>query len=275
MLSIGDFARLGQVSPRTLRHYGELGILEPARVNAATGYRYYEVRQLADLRRVLALRDFGLGLEQIRDLLRADGELSIEQLRGMLRLRRIEIAATIDEQRARLRRVATLLDALERGELMRTIDVMVKTTEPLRMAETTGVAPGYGNANIGPIFEERLPVVWTRLVEAGVAPGMCVAYYDWPDDDGRVVVHLGFDIGECPLVESDDVRVVELPPVEVASALHRGPLDDIAESFEAMVRWIDANGYRIADRSRERYLEWSEDDPDERVTELQVPITRA
>jgi DNA-binding transcriptional MerR regulator len=274
MLRIGEFARLAQVSPRTLRHYGDLGILAPAHVSPTTGYRSYEVRQLADLRRVLALRDLGLGLEQIRDLLQTDGDLSTEQLRGMLRLRQAEITAAIEEEQHRLRRVAALLDALERGTPMGTIDVVVKTTEPLRIAETTGVAPGYGNANIGPVFDERLPVVWARLVELGIEPGMCVAYYDWPDDDGRVTVHLGFAIGDAPLVEGADVRATDLPAVEVASALHRGPLDDIAGSFEAIVRWIDTNGYRIADRSRECYLAWS-DDPAQRVTELQVPVARA
>ena len=42
---------------------------------------------------------------------------------------------------------------------MRTIDVVVKVTEPVRMAETTGVAAGYGHANISAVFAERLPAV--------------------------------------------------------------------------------------------------------------------
>jgi DNA-binding transcriptional MerR regulator len=275
MLSIGEFARLGQVSPRTLRHYGALGILEPAHVDPATGYRSYELRQLVDLRRVLALRDLGIGLEPIRELLEADGGVSIEQLRGMLRLRQAEISASVAEQQDRLRRVATLLDALERGDAMRTIDTVVKVTEPIRVAETTGVAAGYGHANIGPVFEEQLPVVWRRVVESGVEPGICVAHYDWPDESGNVVVHLGFDIGDQSFAESDDVHVVELPAVEVASTLHRGPMTDIADTFEALVRWIEANGYRIADRSRELYLEWDLEDPAKRVTELQLPVVRA
>jgi DNA-binding transcriptional MerR regulator len=275
MLSIGEFARLGKVSPRTLRHYGDLGVLVPARVEPTTGYRYYELRQLSDLRRVLALRDLGVRLEQIRNLTADDGTLSVEQLRGMLRLRQAEITASIADDRQRLRRVATYLDALERGELMRTIDVVVKDTEPLRMAATTGVAPGYGHENIGPIFRDRLPAVWLRLHDAGVEPGKSVAYYDWPDDDGRVVVHLGFDIGDQPLPDGDDLRAVELAIVEVASALHHGPLDGISDTFEAVVRWIDGNGYLIAGDSRELYLEWDEQDPSKNVTELQLPIRRA
>jgi DNA-binding transcriptional MerR regulator len=275
MLSIGEFARLGQVSPRTLRHYGDLGVLVPAHVEPATGYRYYELHQLSDLRRVLALRDLGVGLEQIRDLTGEDGTLPLEQLRGMLRLREAEISASIAEDEQRLRRVASYLDALEQGELMRAIDIVVKQTEPLRMAETTGTAPGYGHDNIGPVFKDRLPAVWLRLHDAGVTPGKSVAYYEWPDDDGRVVVHLGFDIGDQPLPDTDEVHTVELTIVEVASALHRGPLDGISDTFESVVRWIDGNGYRIAGLSRELYLEWDPEDATRNVTELQLPIGRA
>ncbi len=275
MLSIGDFAQLGQVSPRTLRHYGAVGIIKPAHVDPATGYRYYELQQLADLRRVLVLRDLGIGLEPIRELLQTDGGVSLEQLRGMLRLRQAEISSSIVEQQDRLRRVAELLDGLEKGNVMRTTDVGVRVTDPVRVAETTGVAGGYGHENISPVFEDRLGVVWRWALESGVVPGICVAHYDWPDDSGHVVVHLGFDIGDQSLNETDEVRIIELPAVQVASAIHRGPLVDIANTFESIVHWIETSGYRIADRSRELYHEWDPDNPALRITELQVPIARA
>ena len=46
MLNIGDFARVGQVSPRMLRHYDETLLLKPNRVDRQTGYWSYEVAQL-------------------------------------------------------------------------------------------------------------------------------------------------------------------------------------------------------------------------------------
>lgn len=56
MFNIGEFARLGRVSVRMLRHYDALGLLRPARVDPVTGYRYYEARQLSRLNRLLAHR---------------------------------------------------------------------------------------------------------------------------------------------------------------------------------------------------------------------------
>ena len=72
MLSIGEFARLGGVSPRMLRHYDELGLFKPERVDPSTGYRAYEFAQLASLHRLVTLRDLGLSLQQIGEVLPED-----------------------------------------------------------------------------------------------------------------------------------------------------------------------------------------------------------
>jgi len=69
MLTIGAFARLAQVSPRMLRHYDEIGLFVPASVDASNGYRGYEIAQLRRLHRLLALRDLGFTLEEIRPCL--------------------------------------------------------------------------------------------------------------------------------------------------------------------------------------------------------------
>ena len=66
MVSIGEFARLGGVSVRTLRHYDEIGLLRPAQVDPVTGYRGYLASQLGQLNRILALKELGLSLTQAR-----------------------------------------------------------------------------------------------------------------------------------------------------------------------------------------------------------------
>ena len=62
MFTVGQFAQLAQVSVRTLHHYDELGLLEPAAVDRATGYRFYEARQLRDLNRILVMKELGFTL---------------------------------------------------------------------------------------------------------------------------------------------------------------------------------------------------------------------
>ena len=65
--SIHEIAKLAGTTSRTLRHYGELGLLEPSRVGA-NGYRYYDERALTRLQRILLLRDLGLGLPAIAEI---------------------------------------------------------------------------------------------------------------------------------------------------------------------------------------------------------------
>lgn len=269
MLNIGEFARLGQVSPRMLRHYDEIGLLKPRQVDPKTGYRSYEVAQLGELHRLLALRDLGLTLEQIRPMLADDP--SVEQLRGMLRLRQAQIAQEVADEQARLRRVEAHLRALEGSQSMPANDVVVKQTQPLRIAEATATAAGFGPL-LGDVFARLYPKVIGHLASADARPGLCVAWYEEPNDDGSVVVHAGFDIGDQSVPDSDEVRVMELPVIDVASVVHRGPMDGVEPVYESLVRWIDDSDYRLAGRSRELYHEWHEDEPSRNVTELQMPI---
>jgi DNA-binding transcriptional MerR regulator len=75
----------GTVSVRTLRHYDEIGLLRPAKVDPETGYRGYSAEQLGRLNRIIALKELGPSLAQTRQLL--DG-ITLDELRGMLMLRR-------------------------------------------------------------------------------------------------------------------------------------------------------------------------------------------
>lgn len=69
--SIQEIARMAGTTSRTLRHYGEQGLLPPSRVGA-NGYRYYDQRALVRLQRILMLRDLGLGLAAVAEILRTE-----------------------------------------------------------------------------------------------------------------------------------------------------------------------------------------------------------
>jgi effector-binding domain-containing protein len=253
MLNIGEFARLGQVDPQT-------------------GYRLYDVASLGRLHRLLALRDLGFTLEQIRPLL--DDDLPVEQLRGMLRLGRAQIEQNVAAEQARLRRVEAHLRALEGSNTMPN-DVVIKQAEPICLAEAVGTAPGYGSENLGPLFARLLPEVLEHLGRVDATPGISVGYYEEPQEDGSVVLHAGFDIGDQDVPPSEVVRVVHLPSVQVASVIHEGAMEGIEPAFEALLRWIEDSGYRWAGPSRELYHELHEEDPARHVTELQVPVAIA
>ena len=90
MIKIGDFSKLAHVSIKTLHHYDDLGLLKPRHIDRYSGYRYYEIEQLSQLNRILALKDLGFSLEQVAQLLHE--EVSTAEMRGMLRLKKMELA---------------------------------------------------------------------------------------------------------------------------------------------------------------------------------------
>ena len=67
--SIVDISRLAGTTSRTLRHYGDVGLLAPSRIGA-NGYRYYDEHALVRLQRILLLRELGLGIPAIAEVLR-------------------------------------------------------------------------------------------------------------------------------------------------------------------------------------------------------------
>src|SRR5271169_954221 len=99
MFTIGEFARLGGVSVRTLRHYDDIGLLRPVTVDPDTGYRGYSADQLGRLNRIMALKELGLSLSQARRLL--DG-ITLDELRGMLILRRAQLEHELQEHQDHL-----------------------------------------------------------------------------------------------------------------------------------------------------------------------------
>ncbi|MFB7937879.1 MerR family transcriptional regulator [Streptomyces sp. NPDC056049] len=108
--SIQEIARKAGTTSRTLRHYGELGLLEPSRIGA-NGYRYYDQAALVRLQRILLLRELGLSLPAIAEVLEGQRDTSAA-LRTHL--------ALLQQERERIGRqieaVRTTLHKTGRGE---------------------------------------------------------------------------------------------------------------------------------------------------------------
>jgi DNA-binding transcriptional MerR regulator len=270
MLSIGHFARHGRVSVRMLRHYDAIGLLKPAFVDRMTGYRSYEARQLSRLNRIVALKALGFTLQQVQSIL--DEEVSVEELRGMLRLRQAELQSQIATDTTRVAQVEARLRIIEREGTMPADDVQIKRVPGVRVAELTGIAAGFEPESISPVIRPLYDELCHRLDRAGLDPtGPAIAYYgDSPAGDG-ILVHATLPVDAGP-GEAHDFAVVDLSEIDqAATILHRGSMDNVLPTIQTLARWIDANGYRSVGYNRELYIECGQD-RDAWVTELQEPI---
>jgi DNA-binding transcriptional MerR regulator len=276
MFSIGEFARYGGVSVRMLRHYDAIGLLTPASVDPVTGYRFYEAGQLATLNRLLALKDLGFTLEQVRSVMTE--VVTAAELRGMLRLRQAEIQSQIQDETARLARVEARLLSIEDESRVPADGVVIKRLEPLRVAELSGTATSYDPQAITPVIQPLYQELWQRLATADVASaGPGIAYYEGSADKD-LVVHAAVPVN-VPLADEPGgghgLPIVDLPGVASAAAIiHHGSMDDVLPTVQALARWIDASGYRSAGYAREVTLRWHPD-REQWITELQQPLQPA
>jgi DNA-binding transcriptional MerR regulator/effector-binding domain-containing protein len=266
MLSIGEFARHGRVSVRMLRHYDAIGLLRPARVDPATGYRYYDAAQLRRLHRAVALKELGFTLEQVRSVL--DEQVSVAELRGMLRLRRAQLQEQIALDAERLARVEARLLVIGMEGAAPSDEVTVRHVPAMRVAALSDLAPGYGPEHIGPVI---LPL-YERLMgpAEAAAAGPPVAFYADPPEGDGIVVHAGVPV--APGVSVDRCVMVDLPPIEAATIVHRGPMANIVPTAHSLTTWIEAHGYRSTGYSREVYHVYGTGDPDTWRTEVQEPV---
>lgn len=124
MLKIGEFSKLSQITVQALHHYDEIGLLKPVKVDPFTNYRYYSVDQLPQIHRIIALKELGLSLEQIRLMISTN--ISVEQIREMLLLKQAESQQRVREEKERLRRIEFRLQMIDIDKQMPTLDVVIK-----------------------------------------------------------------------------------------------------------------------------------------------------
>ena len=270
MIRIGDFSKLSRVPVKTLRYYDEMGLFQPVEVDPATGYRLYEYSQLSDLNRILTLKDLGFSLEEIGRLL--DGDLSVEQMRGMLKLRETEARQRVQEEAERLERIRTRLKQIEQENGMSKYDVVIKKVEEIKTASVRDVVPlPSEQGGLWGELEGYLAMNRVRPI------GACFTLYH--DDEFK---ERDWDLEVCEpidndLTESKRVKVRTLPTVTMACAMHNGPFVTISEAYNAIGKWITDNGYRITGPCREVYINpsknGSQTDP-ETVTEIQFPVEK-
>jgi DNA-binding transcriptional MerR regulator len=267
MFTIGPFARLAGVSPKVLRTYDALGLFRPVWTDPATGYRHYSPAQLPQLRRILALRDMGIGLAELAGLV--EGEGGVAGMRTALERRRAELER---ERREIERRLASLEIRVEMGARGSAEPDVVVRPVPAESVATRAVR----DEDVGRAFYELETFVRDLGRRANRPPGALV-----PDDgDTEVFVPIR---GPLPRT-TGRIGWRRLPGCRAATVIERGPYEGVATARRVLERWVAAAGLAPAGPLRIIYLQfgaepelrvpsaWLVDREADFVTELQLPV---
>ena len=269
MLKIGDFSRIAQVTIKTLRHYDRLGLLVPAEVDRFTGHRYYTVSQLQRLNRIRALKDVGMSLEQIGVLM--DGDLSPEQMHGILRMKQAELRAEMMNMQNRLQQLESLM---EHEGNMPNYDVVVKTLETQRVLSCR---QNVDAEDIEYIFAE----VGSALKRNGIkATGPWIALYHHEgfrseDLDFEIAVPVAANVDQT--IDLDSGMTLEPRGLDacetVATVIENGHNENWSGSYTRLGEWLETNAYDIVRPTREVYL--TQPDSEEGwLIEIQFPVKK-
>ena len=274
MLKIGDFSRLAQVSIKTLRYYDEASLLKPAEVDHFTGYRYYSLDQLSRLNQILVLRDLSFSLEQIAQIL--DDGLSRDEIRGMLRLKQMELQQQMEAGKARLVRLEIHLRQIESEDKMPDYDIVIKKVEPQRVLCIRQILPTLAERS------QRLDEIGMALRKHQIrkAGAWIILYHHAGYRDRDLDIEVAIPVDEAvidPLIlpGARQMTIRTIPTVETAvSALLHGSYDQLGDVYRTLNLFIHTNGYNYLGPAREVYLRGQDegDDPTEYLTEIQYPI---
>lgn len=277
MFRIGEFSQIARVSGRLLRYYDHIGLLRPEYTDPQTGYRYYRAGQLPRLNRILALKDLGLSLDQIAKLI--DDQVSTEEIRGMLMLKKAEIEQSLHEEAARLRHIESRLQQIEAQGALADYDVVVKPGLARPFLSLRSTFPRFMDAIA--MVQEVARAVTAQVPGSARERMLVVAHSDFEEED--LDLEIGFTLTReiepaITLLERRRMTLTELPAVETLATLVRtGPDHQSHLATGALGVWMEANGYRINGPCRELFLEVPLQTPgkEDVVLEIQFPVTKS
>lgn len=272
MFRIGDFSRIARVSARLLRFYDEIGLFSPAYADPQTGYRYYRVAQLAQLNRILVLKELGFDLDQVRDILISN--VGAAQLRNMLLLRRNDVAKTLEIESQRLHFIETRIAQLESEGLLALDDVIVRAEPSRPFLSLRRTVTSFGAAR-ELMLELRSEA--RRLLPKGARPTLIAIAHAPQFDQDDLDVEFGYALADRSSVsvpKGSPLTLRELEGVARMAVCTRVGLPEDAHLVTAKIgRFVAAGGDRLAGPSREVFLQ--PPDPDrmhEAIVEMQFPI---
>lgn len=280
MFRIGEFAKLSGLSVDALYHYEKMKIIIPREVDKFTGYRGYDASQLVTVNKLLALKDAGFSLDEIAKILNTNPPTA--SLLDMLQKKALLLEDELNKERGRLERLHTHIFLIKNGGIPLMNDITIKCVEPILVAS---IRKSFCKDQFG----NELETMWAdvnRYIDAKggkrTIPCLMIYHKDWVDaqtgEPTGAAEPLDVEVAE-PITKAfagnETVKVYDLPGVRrMACIVHHGPFATIGKTSEALFGWIRQNGYNAQGPMREIYHkgDWATDNPDEYITELQMPL---
>lgn len=266
LVPIGDFSKMTKTTVKTLRFYDETQLLKPAYVDTVTGYRYYRNTQLIELQEIIAYRQVGLSIEEIQRIMSGNDAM------GILLERMDKVETELKSLQDQKSRINSLLRQIQE-EFSMSYQVIIKTIPAYTVFYRAGIIPSFQEMSRFIVEAEEE----CRNANPGlkcIEPNYCYVIYtakefrhtDIELEYAQAVEHRG--------VETANTKFKDIDATEAVCIYHKGPFDEIGKAYAFIYQWIEENGYEPTQNARERYIDgiWNKADPQDWLTEIQVPV---
>ena len=262
LYKIGMFAQMNHITVKALRFYEEQGLLHPAHVDSENGYRYYTMNQMAEIQRITALKQAGFTLEEIKLINQGADAASLLASKKAALLRKIaELTSQIAAIDGFLSGQTGALDA----------PVLIRKIPAVTVASMEKCIDSYDELFS---FMPEMGAEMERLGCRCALPEYCFTHYLEP---GYKEDHILIETCEAVTEKKEDTELVkfrELPEITAACIFHKGSYDKFPETYAAILRFIEDNGYEICGNIRENYIDgiWNKDREEDWLSEIQIPV---
>lgn len=261
MYKIGAFSTLAKTTVKTLRYYEKEALLLPAFVDES-GYRYYSAQQLIDFSCIVNLRQIGLSIEEIKRF-RAGADL-----KTLLSGRK----ACIEEQLLSMQHQLSKINFMLEEETMKYEPVMKELPECI-VYYKEGVISDYSAASAFILGSAQECLALNPDIKC-VEPDYCFVNYldeEYREHDIRLRYCQAVT---CAGKESESIKFKRLEKGKAVCIYHKGAYDTLGEAYGFIMKYVEENGYTIAELPRECYIDgiWNKEDPADWLTEIQVPV---
>jgi DNA-binding transcriptional MerR regulator len=265
-LTVGEFSRMTHLSVKTLRHYHQVGLLEPAEVNPDTGYRYYTTGQIPTVQVIRRLRDLEMPVADVKAVLAAPDAARRNAL----------IAAHLDRLETRLAQTYAAVDSLR--NLLQPpcpAPVVHRTVTPVT---AVGIQQTVAREDVLPWWQGALGELHATVRAQGLqATGPSGGLFDselFQVDRGEATVFIPVTGQVRPIGRA---RAVTIPAAELAVITHHGDLSGVDLTYGRLGAYVTDHAISVDGPLREYYLADSHDTPDPARwrTEIGWPIFRA
>ncbi|MBL8028349.1 MAG: GyrI-like domain-containing protein [Fibrobacteres bacterium] len=270
MLKIGEFSKLCRATIKTLRHYDEIGLLQPDFINEENGYRFYKPEKLQKMAEISEFKEMGLTLEEIMNFF--ENEYESEELIKLLVKKKSESVKNIELEENKLKSISNYLQNLKELNMKQSIEI--KTLPEVYVASMRLTIDKYDDLHtVAPAMGKKMKKHGAECRE----PFYCFnIYHDGEYRERDIDVEI-CEAVKKPCKDGDGVIYKKLPEVKKAACLyHVGEYSKLGKSYAKLFKWLEENGYRSSDHPRESYIDgcWNKTDPSEWLTEIQVPIAK-